>query len=223
VAYRPEDVRLVRFDGQPVEEYNQNVHRLNAALRDGLLSPYMEQRERDEARQRAGREGPTLAEVALRRHPATQRFMDEAAALSPSAAAAHVAEAEAERKARRAPMMLPRPMMPVVTDADAARFHFWTQFLRRTTDEDRLPWPTALGDELLLAANAVAAGHRTTAQAINTLIFSHDRYLAMQTSRALRLAWDEARAATGRAPSGATGRVRSPPPSPGRSPRPRNA
>jgi hypothetical protein len=222
VAYRPEDVRLVRFDGQPVEEYNQNVHRLNAALRDGLLSPYMEQRERDEAHQRAGREGPTLAEVALRRHPATQRFMDEAAALSPSAAAAHVAAAEAERKARRAPMMLlPRPMMMPV-DADAARFLFWMLFRSRLTEEEgQTPWPEDLGNELLFAADAVAAGRRTPAEAVRVLFITRDRYLAMQTSRALRLAWDEARAATGRAPSEATGRARSPSPSPGRSPRPR--
>jgi hypothetical protein len=245
VAYRPEDVRLVRFDGQPVEEYNQNVHRLNAALRDGLLSPYMEQRERDEARQRAGREGPTLAEVALRRHPATQRFMDEAAALSPSAAAAHVAAAEAERKARRAPMMLPRPMMMPV-DADAARLHFWMLFRNRLTDEDRLPWPRALGDELLLAANEVAAGRRTTAQAINTLIFSHDGYLEGQ--RVLRLRQERtaaeeeelaearrhfARAAAAEeeelaevrrhfARTAAAARARSPSHSPRRSARPRN-
>jgi hypothetical protein len=119
-------------------------------------------------------------------------------------------------------------------------------FRSRLTDEDRLPWPRALGDELLLAANEVAAGRRTTAQAINTLIYSHDGYLEGQ--RVLRLRQERtaeeeeelaearrhfARAAAAEeeelaevrrhfARTAAAARARSPSHSPRRSARPRN-
>ena len=155
VPYEPADVRLVRFDGQPVEEYNQNVRHLNATLRAGL-PPYVELHDRDEAhlseymmmraRGRPNDRGPhaidgdpearqaelakavaqmrlqdpgrghTLADVAARRHPATQRFMDAAAVaaatkatddvaagrlLEPLDEAAHIETAEAARRKRR--------------------------------------------------------------------------------------------------------------------------
>jgi hypothetical protein len=180
VAYRPEDVRLVRFDGQPVEEYNRNVHRLNAALRTGLLSPYVELDERDAARQREGRTGPTLVQIASRRHPATQRFVDEAASLSSSAAADYVAKAEAERAARRAPLM----MMPVGADAASADERavierenaFKLQFWRCVSEGHRQPWPEALRDELESQMLMVGAGHQTVDNAIDYLFFIHDCY-----------------------------------------------
>jgi hypothetical protein len=129
MPYAPRDVRLVRYDGMPVDDYNENVRHLNRTLRVHL-PPYVGLAARDAAHllayQRAhGRpsahvssiaelaedtaqmrlqhegKGRTLADTAARPHPATQRAMAAAAAAGLIDPTAVAAHVEATEAARR--------------------------------------------------------------------------------------------------------------------------